>query len=314
MIQDQKNHRKMYENVLYFFLHAGAPLLDIKKIADLMAQTTAGVQAVDDEAKIQPANTQRVTRTRTEVKREAAEKAEAIRGLVVELTTDDTLKAALARAVSKYLNGDEAGFLTYCQAIVDGLATLAKKDLADAGFQQDVLDTLVADLLALNSNTGAAVEMRTAAKAATDRLPGLFTAVDAALASLDRFVQFQRFAQEKLVQQYEALRLLPKTPVHHAFRKKGDTPFDVPQLAYHLLEEDVPTPTFYNTGGRGHEVVFYLGATATSRPRPGQGVVLKNGKKVAVTDYSVLGDPQAEPFVLAMQTTPLAAGGWRVKG
>ena len=314
MVQNQKNHRKMYENVLYFFLHAGALLLKIKKIDALVTQATVQVKDVDDEAKLQPANTQQVTRTRTEVKREAAEKAEALRGLVMELTTDDALKTALARAVSKSLNGDEAGFLAYCQAVVDGVASVDKNELDDAGFDQKILDVLVADLLALNESTGEALEMRTAAKGATDRLPALFTTVDETLTSLDRIVGFQRFAQDKLVSQYEALRVLPKTPTYHTFRRKGTTPYDVPQLLYNLLEEDVPTPTLSNTGGRGHEVVFYLGATAASRPRPGQGVLVKNGKKLALADYTPLGNPATEPFVLAMQTSQLAAGGWRVRG
>ena len=112
----------------------------------------------------------------------------------------------------------------------------------------------------------------------------------------------------------EALRVLPKTPAGHACRAKGATPFNVPQLAYHLHEEDVPTPTLANTGGRGHEVVFYLGAMPTSHPRPGQGLLVKNGKKVTLSDYSMLGDAAIEPYLLVMQTSELAAGGWRVRG
>ena len=60
--------------------------------------------------------------------------------------------------------------------------------------------------------------------------------------------------------------------------------------------------------------MVYLGATPTSRPRPGQGVQLKNGKKVALDGYALLGDPATETNVLFLQTSELAAGGWRVKG
>ena len=142
----------------------------------------------------------------------------------------------------------------------------------------------------------------------------LFAAVDAGLTSLDKFVHFQQFAQPALVAQYEALRVRPKTAAAHQFRAKGLTPYNVPQLAYNLHETDVPTPTLYNTGGRGHEVVFYLGATASSRPRPGQGLLVKNGKKVTLSDYSALGDAATEPYLLVLQTSELAAGGWRVRG
>ena len=314
MDQRQKNTRKMYTNVLQFFLHAGNPLLDIKKIAALVAQATADVAALDAEALRQPANTTGITRTRTEIKREAATKAEALRGLVTELTTDGKLRAALQKPVSSALYGDDAGFLTCCQQVADAVATLDKAALEDAGYDPAILAVLEADLLALRNSAGEAVQLLTAAAAATDHLVPLFAAVDTGLASLDKFVHFQQFAQPTPVHQYEALRAVPKTPAAHVFRAKGATPYDVPQLAYNLRDEDVPTPTLSNTGGRGHEVVFYLGATPTSRPRPGQGLLVKNGKKRLLNDYALLGDPATEPYVLVLQTSELAAGGWRVRG
>ena len=314
MDQRQKNARKMYTNVLQFFLHAGSPLLGIKKIAALVAQATTDVAALDAEALRQPADTTGITRNRNDVKQEAAIKAEALRGLVVELTADEKLRTALRKPVCGYLYGADAAFLTYCQQVVDGVASLAKAALTDAGYDPAILAVLVADLLALHTTAGEAVQLQTAGAAATDHLVPLFAAVDAGLTSLDKFVHFQQFAQSTLVAQYEALRVLPKTPAAHAFRAKGATPFNVPQLAYHLHEEDVPTPTLANTGGRGHEVVFYLGATPTSRLRPGQGLLVKNGKKVKLSDYSALGDAATEPYVLVLQTSELAAGGWRVRG
>ena len=314
MDQRQKNTRKMYTNVLQFFLQAGSPLLGIKKIKALVDQATADVAALDAEALRQPANTVGLTRTRTEVKQEAAVKAEALRGLVLALSPDAQLLGALAKAVGNALHGDDAGFLTYCQQVVDGVATLDPKELKDAGYDPAIRAVLVADLLALNTTTGAAVLLQTAATTATDNLLPLFAAVDKGLTSLDKFVHFQQFAQSTLVAQYEALRVRPKTPRAHAFRAKGTTPYNVPQLVYHLHETDVPTPTLYNTGGRGHEVVFYLGATPSSHPRPGQGLPVKNGKKVTLPDYSALGDAATEPYLLVLQTSELAAGGWRVKG
>ena len=315
MDQRQKNTRKMYTNVLQFFGHAGSPLLGIKKIKELVAQATADVAALDAEALRQTANTTGVTRARTEVKQEAAAKAEALRGLVVELTPDAVLRAALQKPVSSALYGADAAFLTYCQQVVDGVATLAKKELDEAGYDPAIRAVLVADLEALNASAGEAVQLLAAASAATDQLGPLFGAVDAGLTSLDKFVQFQQFAQPALVAQYEALRVRPKTPATRAaFRAKGRTPYNVPQLAYNLHEQDVPTPTLYNTGGRGHEVVFYLGATPTSRPRPGQGLLVKNGKKAALADYAALGTPATEPYLLVLQTSELAAGGWRVRG
>ncbi|WP_046246416.1 hypothetical protein [Hymenobacter terrenus] len=314
MIQDQKNHRKMYGNVLTWFGHAGAPLLGIKLLARIVGQVTEDVAELDVQAARQIAPTTGVTRTRTAVKIEAAEKAEVLRGLTLVLTTDSKVTAALAKPVSSYLRGQDAAFGTYCQAIVDGIDAFSKQELEDAGYQPAVRDTLQADLLSLTATSGEAALMQASSKTATDSLIPLFAAVDAQLTRLDQLVQAQRFTQAELVTQYEALRRLPKTPTGHRFQAKGLTPYDVPQLAFNILEESVPTPTLYNTGGRGHEVVFYLGATATSRPLPGQGVLVKNGKKVTLSDYSSLGDAATAPFLLVMQTSQLAAGGWRVRG
>lgn len=314
MDQRQKNTRKMYGNVLTWFGQAGKALLGIKLLKTIVGQVTTAAAGLDQEAKRQPASTTVLTRTRTEVKQEAAEKAEALRGLVLTLTADDTLVGQLKKPVSNYLYGADAAFLDYGDAVAAGIATLDDGEMEDAGYDATLLTTLTTDLAALRKSSGEAVQLQKATKVVTDKLPGLFGEIDKQLVRLDRLVNLQRFAHAELVDQYEALRVLPKTPATHRFRAKGPTPFDVPQLAYHLLEEDVPTPTLYNTGGRGHEVVFYLGATPTSRPRPGQGLLVKNGKKRLVGDYALLGDPATEHYVLALQTSELPAGGWRVRG
>ena len=314
MDQDQKNHRKMYGNVLTWFAGPGAGLLKIKLVDVLVGQATKDVAALDQQGGLQGADTTNVTRTRTEVKQEAAEKAEVLRGLVLVLSPDPVLTAALAKPVSSALYRADAVFTAYCQKIADAIGTLVPADLADAGYQPNVLKTLNADLLALATTDGQVALLQAGSQTATEALVPLFTALDTTLGRLDKLVHAQRFTQKPLVNQYEALRRLPKTPAVHRFRAKGPTPYNVPQLAYHLHEEDVPTPTLYNTGGRGHEVVFYLGATPTSRPRPGQGVLVKNGKKLSLSDYSALGDPATEPHLLVLQTSELAAGGWRVRG
>lgn len=195
------------------------------------------------------------------------------------LRANGPLQTALRKPVSGFLYGADAAFLAYCQQVVDDVATLDKAELKDAGYDPAILAVLVADLLALNATTGEAVQLQTAATTATDHLLPLFAAVEAGLLRLDKFVHFQPFAQPTLVPQYEALRGRPKTPATHRFRAKGLTPFDVSQLVFNILHESAPTPTLFNTGGRGHEVVFYLGDAPGSCPRPGQGVRVKNGKR-----------------------------------
>jgi hypothetical protein len=313
MNQRERNHRKMYGNVLAWFGQAGAPLLTIKLLKQLVQQVTTDVATLDQQAALQLAPTTGVTRTRSDLKKEAAEKAEVLRGLVLVLSPDDKVTTALAKPVSGYFYGSEPDFLAYCQRIAKAIGSFAPDTLADAGYQPAVLTTLTADLLALANTTGAAALLQAGTQAATDTLPPLFAGLDATLARLDKLVHAQRFTQAPLVDQYEALRRLPKTPASHAFRAKGLTPYNEPQLVFNILAQSVPTPTLYNTGGRGHEVVFYLGATATSRPAPGQGVLVKNGKKVALSDYSALGDAATQPFLLVLQTSELAAGGWRVR-
>ncbi|GAB3875555.1 hypothetical protein GCM10028824_31230 [Hymenobacter segetis] len=304
----------MYGNVLAWYGHAGTPLLKIKLINTLVGEVTTAVAGLDAQAALQLAPTTGVTRTRTEVKKEAAEKAEVLRGLVLVLTSDDVLAAALAKTVGSYLYSPDTAFLAYAQKIAEAVGTIQAEDLADAGYQPEVLDILAKDLKALADTDGQAVLLQAGTKAVTDGLPPLFAGIDATLLRLDKLVNAQRFAYAGLVTQYEALRRLPKTPATHQFRAKGLTPYNEPQLVFNILDESVPTPNLYNTGGRGHDVVFYLGATPTSRPRPGQGVLVKNGKKVALSDYSTLGTAATEPYLLVLQTSELAAGGWRVRG
>ncbi len=304
----------MYGTVLAWFVQSGQPLLAIKLIGTITKQVLKDVAILDAQAGLQGALTTGVTRTRLAVKQEAAEKAEVLRGLVLVLSTDDKVTAALAKPVGSYFYGSDEAFRAYCQLVADAVAVLEKSDLEDAGYQPDVLATLTTDLKALAETTGAATLLQAGSKTATDALVPLFGAIDTDLVRLDRLVHAQHFTQGPLEAQYEALRRLPKTPAAHQFRAKGLTPFDVPQLAFNILDESVPTPTLYNTGGRGHDVVFYLGATPTSRPAPGQGVLVKNGKKVTLADYSALGDAATAPYLLVMQTSELAAGGWRVRG
>ncbi|MDB5271011.1 MAG: hypothetical protein JWP58_4051 [Hymenobacter sp.] len=246
----------MYGNLLTWFENAGTPLLDIKLLATLEGQLGTGVVALDEQAALQLAPTTGVTRTRTEVKQEAAEKAEVLRGLVLVLTTDDVLAAALARPVAGVQRGADAAFLAYAQKIADAVATLKPTELADAGYEPGVLKTLSDDLKTLTATDGQAALLQAGTKVVTDGLPPLFAGIDAGLLRLDKVVNGQRFAQPALVAQYEALRRLPKTPATHQFRAKGLTPYNEPQLVFNILAESVPTPTLYNTGGRGHEVVF----------------------------------------------------------
>jgi hypothetical protein len=54
--------------------------------------------------------------------------------------------------------------------------------------------------------------------------------------------------------------------------------------------------------------VTYLNATASSHSRPGQGMRLKNGKKIALDGYARRGNPATETNVLFPQSGPPVAG------
>lgn len=297
----QQNKVTMLQTVLRFLAEAGQALAAIKRIGagrDALAAVVTKILAV---ATTQEQPTTGVTRTRETTKTEAAERAEVLRLFVVALSDDPTLRAALKQPLSKRLPGKDADFLAYLTAIAEGVATLKPADLTDAGYDPKVLVALNADRAELADTQGAARQIEIGTSAATDELPTLLQAADEVLAEqLDPLVRAQALAQPALVAEYDKARRIVKTAARRRPRYRGLVPAGAVGLVLDRREAGLPDPTLGNRSGRGRVLRFYTAATATARPLPGQGVLVKHRTDLHLTDYARLGPDADAPYLLVV--------------
>ena len=297
----QQNKVTMLQTVLRFLAEAGQALAAIKRIGagrDALAAVVVRLLAV---ATNQEQPTTGVTRTREMAKAEAAEKAEVLRLFVIALSDDPTRRAALKEPLSKRLKGKDADFLAYLAAIAAGVATLKPADLKDAGYDPAVLAILNADRAELADTQGAARQIEIGTSAATDELPALLAAADAVLAEqLDPLVRAQALAQPALVAEYDKARRILKTTARRRPRYRGLVPAGTVGLVLDRRAAGLPDPTLGNRSGRGRVLRFYTAATATARPLPEQGVLVKHRTDLHLTDYARLGPDADAPYLLVV--------------
>ncbi|AII53393.1 hypothetical protein [Hymenobacter sp. APR13] len=313
MTTKQQNQVTMYAAVLRFFAEAGVPLVGVKKIAqgrDALAALVARIEAV---AAAQDHSTTGVTRDRKVVKTEAAQKAEILRLLVVALTTDAALRGELKTPLSKLVTGKEAELLRYLQKVDAAVGTIDETELADAGYDPQVRQTLQTDLAELLATQGEARQIETGTKAATETLPELVLAASELLETqLDPFVKAQQLAQPELVLQYEAVRRIVRTAARRAPEYRGATLPGKPALVYDRREAGVVAPMLGNRSGRGLTLRYYTAATPAALPEAGQGLAVKNKAEVHLPDYSKLG-PADAPYLLVVQEQLDGEGRWVVR-
>ncbi|MCB2408843.1 hypothetical protein [Hymenobacter lucidus] len=309
----QQNQITMYGAVLRFLEEAGAPLTTIKRIAMGRTALAGLVERIGQTATAQDHTTTGVTRDRQVVKLEAAQKAEILRLLAVALTADAALRGELKAPLSRVLPGKDAELLAYLGKIDRAIGTLAAADLADAGYDPAVRQTLQADLAELMATQGQARLIETGTSAATATLPELLAAARETFeTALDPFVRAQELAQPELVRQYEAVRTPVKTAASRRAEYRGPVLYGKPALVFDRREAGVVAPTLGNRSGKGLTLRYYTAPTAGALPAPGQGLVVKHKTEAHLSDYSQLGAEDA-PYLLVVLEQVDGEGRWVVR-
>ena len=315
MTTKQQNQLTMLEAVLRFLAEAGAPLTQIKKIADGRDALAALLERLTAAAAAQDHTTTGITRDRQAVKAEAAQKAEVLRLLTVALTSDAALRGELKKPLSQALAGKEADLLAYLRKIDEAVGTLPPAELADAGYEPAVRQTLQQDLAELTASQGEARQIETGTVAATATLPELLRDTTQLLETrLDPFVKARQLSQPELVRQYEAVRRVVRTAARRLPEYRGATSFGGPTLVFDRREAGLPAPTLVNRSGQGLTLRFYTAATPTAAPPngPEAGLLVKGRSETHLPDYAKLG-PADAPYLLVVQEQPDGEGRWAVR-
>ncbi|UOQ71501.1 hypothetical protein [Hymenobacter cellulosilyticus] len=196
--------------------------MTIKRIELGRAALAGLVGRIGQTTVAQDHTTTEVTRDRQTVKAEAAQKAEVLRLLVVALTKDAALRGELKKPLSKMLPGKDYELLAYLRKVDEAVDTLLPADLADAGYDPRVRQTLQSDVQELTATQGLTRQIEVGTSTATATLPELLAAARETLETeLDPFVRAQELAQPELVRQYEAARTLVKTAATRKAEYRG---------------------------------------------------------------------------------------------
>lgn len=322
MTTKQEDRVTMYETVVRFLSPGGqgAALGQIKLIGLWRDKLDAKAKAIRAEEERQAQESTVVTRTRDEVKLQAASTGEVLRNLLLVLSEDDVLLAKLeAKATLEMSVGDDQLYRTYLHDIVKGIDALDAALLQDAGYDAKVRTTLVTDLAALDNTTGATRDLQIETEAATDLLPELFTEAATILEKkLDRLVAGQKKSETlaDLVPQYETARRVVHTPAKK--RKptyRGATRYGAPVLALDRATLAGADLVLGNKSGKGVTLLYYVADRPDALPMAGQGVVVKRNAEVHLGPDTVqkLGEPGAR-YLLVIQQVMAGDGEFWVRG
>ena len=310
----QQNKLTMLQAVGLYLENGGASLAAIKRIGAGAKALADVVGRIEEAATKQATPSSGSTRSREEVKAEAGAKAEALRQLIVALSADATLLASVKTPVSKHLTGKDADLLRYLSTIAAGVGTLDPKALADSGYDADVLKTLEADIALLTDTQGATRQIQIGTSGATDALPGLFAEADLVFEKqLDPLVRAQKLAQPEAVKEYDKARRIIHTAARRRPRFGGTVVPGAVALALDRQAAGLPDPILTNRSGKGRELRYYTAATATARPAPNQGVLVKNRAEVHLDTYAKLGPDPDAPYLLVVLEGADGEGHWGVK-
>lgn len=310
----QQNKLTMLQAVGLYLADGGASLAAIKRIG-AGAQDLAGiVSRLETAAKKQGTPTTGTTRSREEVKADAGTKAEVLRQFIVALSPDATLRASVKEAVSRHLHDKDADLLRYLAAIADGVGTLAAKDLDESGYDAAVLTTLQADIKLLTDTQGATRQIQIGTAGATEALPALLAEADAVLEKqLDPLVRAQKLAQPEAVAGYDKARRIVHTAARRRPRFGGTVAPGAVALALDRAAAGLPDPVLTNRSGKGRVLRYYTAATATARPAPGQGLLVKNRAELHLDTFAKLGPDPDAPYLLVVLEGADGEGHWGVK-
>ena len=190
----------MLQTMGLYLTEGGASLAAIKRIGAGTKALAGVVDRLEAAVRTQGTTTTGATRSRREVKAEAAVNAEVLRQLIVALSPDATLLASLKKTVGSHLHDKDADLLRYLTTIAEGVGTLAAKDLVESGYDPAVLTALQDDIKLLTDTQGAARQIQIGTAGATETLTDLFAEADLVFEKqLDPLVRAQRMAQPDAV-------------------------------------------------------------------------------------------------------------------
>ena len=310
----QQNKLTMLQAVGLYLADGGASLAAIKRIgagAKALAGVVARLEAAADK---QGTTTTGATRSREEVKAEATVKAEVLRQLLVALSPDATLLASLQTAVGSHRHDKDADLLRYLTAIAEGVGTLDAKDLAESGYDPAVLAALQGDIKVLTDTQGASRQIQIGTAGATESLTELFAEADLVFdKQLDPLVRAQHLAQRDAVKGYDKARRILHTAARRRPRFGGTVAPGAVALALDRAAAGLTDPILTNRSGKGRVLRYYTAATATTKPAPGQGVLVKNRTEVHLDTYAKLGPDPDAPYLLVVLEGADGEGHWGVK-
>lgn len=84
-------------------------------------------------------------------------------------------------------------------------------------------------------------------------------------------------------------------------------------LALDRAAAGLTDPILTNRSGKGWVLCYYTAATATAKPAPGPGVLVKNRTEVHLNTYAKLGPDPDAPYLLVMLEGADGEGHWGVK-
>ena len=278
------------------------PLISKQRTAIL---GTLGLIKTASQAQAHPSTG--LSRSRAEVKHEAAVKADIIRQLVLLFPPSDTAEVELKDSPLVTMGGDERTLLAYLQRILNYLPAISAADREEAGFDDKVAKVLAADLAQLNDTVGEVRQVINQTSGATDELTTLFTTLAAQGKRLDRMVKLQTLALPKAVEGYfKARRILHTAPQQRRRTLQGPAHFGTPTLVLDRSLVPLLSLTLSNRSARGYTLGFYLADTPTALPGPGQMVhIVTKTKPWHLASFDELGPPTARfLLVLLMEQGP----------
>lgn len=299
----------MYQLVTNQYLPSGvaAPLLAIPLVVKLRISIVNTLSLVKDAVDAQDHPSTGLSRSRAEVKHEAAVKADIIRQLVLLFPASATAEAELKISPLSMVSGDEAVFLAYLQRILDYLPGISKTDRTEAGYNDQVTEVLTIDLAQLTSTVGEVRQVINQTSGATEELTTFFTALAALGKRLDRVVKMQTLAQPKAVEGYfKARRVIHTTPQQRRRILKGPAHFGIPTVVMDRSLVPLLSLTLSNRSAKGYTLGFYLANTPTALPMPEQVVhIVTKSKPGHLASFEELGPPTARfLLVLLMEQGP----------
>lgn len=310
----------MYTLVVNQYLPSeqGKGLLAIPLVVSLRTGILDTLGLITKAAAAQDHPSTGVSRTREEVKREAAIKADIIRQMVLLFPPSATAEEELKYSPLKTLNGDEQVLLAYLQRILNYLPAITEEQRELVGYDdKQVGAVLKDDLKLLNDSVGEVRQLiNTSSTEGTAALLTLFETLAKQGKQLDRVVKMQRLSQAKAVEGYEqARRIIHTKPQQRpAVKLQGAARYGEPAVVLDRTLVPLLSATLGNRSAKGYTLGYYVADSPTALPLPGQAVrVVKRNRPYHLGSFGELG-PEGARYLLVVLRELGPAGKYMVQG